>query len=138
MGFLLTKLTGKARQVFNEMRAKDALDYRKLKETVLKCFKITPEFYRLKFINLRMSDNAAYVECTYKLLGFVKKWNTGAGAYGDFDKLLITLEKLLNMAPEEIRVAVCDTKPDSALQAEIIADEYIENRVHDGHKLQEG
>ncbi|XP_043373333.1 uncharacterized protein LOC122460798 [Dermochelys coriacea] len=73
MPVLLTRLTGKAREVFNEMGMDEALNYVKYKYTVLKHFKVTSETYRLKFRNFKMSNVFSYVECAHKLLDFVSK-----------------------------------------------------------------
>ncbi|XP_067406808.1 uncharacterized protein [Emydura macquarii macquarii] len=138
MPVLLTRLTGRARTVFNEMELEDALDYGKFKKGVLQRFKITPESYRLKFRKVKLSDDVTYVETAHKLLGYLKKWVEGAKACNSFSKVidLFAREQLLEIAPHRIRAAVMDKKPDTVLEAAQIADDFMENRSWEGQKPQ--
>ncbi|CAM4509396.1 unnamed protein product [Caretta caretta] len=110
MPVLLTRLTGKAREVFSELREQEALDYVLFKDSVLRRFRVTPESYRVKFRKFKMSNDGTVVECAHKLMGFVKKWVVGAKAQGSFENLLelITLEQFLDIVPDHVRAAVCD------------------------------
>uniref|UniRef100_A0A8C3I3U1 SCAN box domain-containing protein n=1 Tax=Chrysemys picta bellii TaxID=8478 RepID=A0A8C3I3U1_CHRPI len=136
MPVLLTRLTGKAREVFNDLGEQEALDYERFKDSVLRRFKVTPESYRVKFREFKISKDCTFVECAYKLMGFVKKWVMGAKAHGSFEKLLdiITLEQFLDIVPDHVRAAVCDRDPESVLRAAEIADAHTQNRAREGYK----
>ncbi|CAM5143831.1 unnamed protein product [Natator depressus] len=138
MPVLLTRLTGKAREVLNELGEQEALDYEQFKDSVLRRFKVTPDSYRVKFRKFKMSYVCSFVECAHKLMGFVKKWVVGAKAHGSFEKLLelITLEQLLDIVPDHVRAAVCDRDPESVLRAAEIADAHTQNRAREGYKPQ--
>lgn len=90
------------------MREQEALDYVLFKNSVLRRFKVTPESYRVKFRKFKMSNDCTFVECTHKLMGFVKMWVVGAKAHESFKKLLdrITLEQFLDIVPHHVRAAV--------------------------------
>ncbi|XP_065438558.1 uncharacterized protein LOC135981218 [Chrysemys picta bellii] len=136
MPVLLTRLTGKAREVFNDLGEQEALDYGQFKDSVLRRFKVTPESYRVKFREFKMPKDCTFVECAHKLMGFVKKWVVGAKAHGSFEKLLdlITLEQFLDIVPDHVRAAVCDRDPESVLRAAEIADAHTQNRAREGCK----
>ncbi|CAM4697372.1 unnamed protein product [Caretta caretta] len=138
MPVLLTSLTGKAREVFNELGEQEALDYERFKDSVLRRFKVTPDSYRVKFRKFKMPNVCTFVECAHKLMGFVKKWVVGAKAHGSFEKLLelITLEQFLDIVPDHVRAPVCDRDPESVLRAAEIADAHTQNRAQEGYKPQ--
>ncbi|XP_065444270.1 uncharacterized protein LOC135982270 [Chrysemys picta bellii] len=136
MPVLLTRLTGKAREVFNDLGEQEALNYERFKDSVLRRFKVTPESYRVKFREFKMPKDCTFVECAHKLMGFVKKWVMGAKVHGSFEKLLdlITLEQFLDIVPDNVRAAVCDRDPESVLRAAEIADAHTQNRAREGCK----
>ncbi|CAM4568893.1 unnamed protein product [Caretta caretta] len=138
MPVLLTRQTGKAREVLNELGEQEALDYEQFKDSVLRRFKVTPDSYRVKFRKFKMSYVCTFVECAHKLMGFVKKWVVGAKAHGSFEKLLelITLEQLLDIMPDHVRAAMCDRDPESVLRAAEIANAHTQNRAWEGYKPQ--
>uniref|UniRef100_K7EZ18 SCAN box domain-containing protein n=1 Tax=Pelodiscus sinensis TaxID=13735 RepID=K7EZ18_PELSI len=136
MPVLMTKLTGKAREVFNDMGEEEALNSLRFKDYALKWFRVTPESHQVKFRSFRMSNDCSYLECAHKLMGSVKRWVMGAKVNGSYEKLLdlIILEQFLNIVPEQVRAAVCDWEPESVLRAAEIADAHTQNRARDGHR----
>uniref|UniRef100_K7EXU3 SCAN box domain-containing protein n=1 Tax=Pelodiscus sinensis TaxID=13735 RepID=K7EXU3_PELSI len=136
MPVLMTRLTGKAREVFNDMGEEEALDYGQFKDYALKRFRVTPEPHWVKFRSFKMSSDCTYVECAHKLMGFVKRWVMGAKVNGNYEQLLdlLTLEQFLNVVPDQVRAAVCDREPESVLRAAEIADAHTQNRAQDGHR----
>ena len=52
--------TGKARQVYTDLPQKYSYDYEKVKQTVLKFYKLVPEAYRLKFRTCQINEDEGY------------------------------------------------------------------------------
>ncbi|XP_076461743.1 LOW QUALITY PROTEIN: uncharacterized protein LOC143294197 [Babylonia areolata] len=69
-----TRLTGKAKDVYNNLSDADAGDYNKLKEQLLARYQLNAETYR-RFRNCKRKDNETFVQFSARLQDNLKQWH---------------------------------------------------------------
>lgn len=124
---LLSVLPGEAADVVARLDPDSAQDYFKVKESLLRKFRLSPEAFRVKFREATKRPEESYSEFAYRLQGFLESWLRGVNAYGDREKILehIGLEHFFNSISSGIKLWIQD-RPDvvSVLRAADYADEY--------------
>ncbi|CAN8020684.1 unnamed protein product, partial [Ixodes persulcatus] len=74
---LLSVLPGEAADVVARLDPDTAQDYFKVKESLLKKFKLSPEAFRVKFREATKHPEESYSEFAYRLQGFLENWLRG-------------------------------------------------------------
>ena len=59
---LQSVVIGKAREIYTQLSLEQSSDYDKVKELILKAYKLVPEAYRQKFRNCRTENEQTHVE----------------------------------------------------------------------------
>ena len=102
-------------------------NYQEVKKAILRWYDIGDETYRQRFRTARRKDNEAYVELATRLLDLAKKWLTDSDTA---DKMIekLVLEQLLDIAPYDLRVWLCERKPKTVTEAGSLADDFMSAR----------
>ena len=126
---LAPQLTGKAQQAYAAMTTADSVDYKKVKEAILRRYDVSEETYRQRFRAARRKEGEAYVELVTRLQDLVRKWMAECESVGAvLDK--VVGEQLLNTMPSELRVWISERKPATSAEAGRLADDYTQARRH--------
>ena len=130
---LAPQLTGRAQQAFA------AGSYEDVKAAILVRYDINDETYRQRFRAASCKDGETYQELAVRTLDLLNKWMKDYK--DDPQKILeqIATEQLLGKMTREIQIYVRERKPESAMQAGGLADDYVQARrpLRDGTKVQE-
>ena len=89
---------GRAREIYAAMSLDDALDYNKVKQSVLKGYEWVSEKYRVKFRTWSKKDDVTYAEFARKQRMWFERWIMSRNINNDYDKLeeLLLLEQFKN------------------------------------------
>lgn len=126
---LVSRLTGRAAEAYNNVPDEISQDYDRVKERLLARFGITPEAHRLRFRNLRRKEREPYTEWAHQMTRAAESWMTGRQAVTMADALqLILLEQFYDHTPHEVRDWVKDRRPVTVDEAATLADQYVDSR----------
>nr|XP_055071458.1 uncharacterized protein LOC129451930 [Misgurnus anguillicaudatus] len=123
---LQTVITGKAQEAYAALPMEDRRDYDKVKVTILKAYELVPEAYRQRFRNWRKGERQTHSEVVRELVSHFDRWCT-ASDVDNFESLrdLIILEQFKNIVPDYIATYINEKKPNDAVEAAVLADDYI-------------
>ena len=124
---LAPQLSGRALQAYAALNADVAGNYQEVKKAILRWYDIGDETYRQRFRTARRKDNEAYVGLATRLLDLAKKWLTDCDTADKVIKKLV-LEQLLDIAPYDLRVWLCERKPKTVTEAGSLADDFMSAR----------
>ena len=102
---LVKSLKGPALEVYERMSAEDAQDYDKLKEELLKRFRLTEGGYRKKFKGATREKDETAPQFGERLKRYLDKWLQMSGFEEDYDGLrsLILRDQFLVKCDDEVR-----------------------------------
>src|SRR6218665_1768118 len=102
---MIKSLKGHALEVYERMRADEAHDYEKLKEELLKRFRLTEGGYRKKFKSAMKEKDETTLQFGERLNRYLEKWLQLSGFEEDYDglKMLIIRDQFLVKCDEEVR-----------------------------------
>ncbi|GFU39764.1 retrovirus-related Pol polyprotein from transposon 17.6 [Trichonephila clavipes] len=100
-------------------------DYNHIKELLLRRFKLSPETFRLKFVQLQKVIQSFSKDFAFKLINYFEEWIDGIDAT-DYKKLkeLINDNQTKRRMPNEIRFVNCSVKITSPTELANMLDEY--------------
>ena len=103
----------------------DSSNYQKVKEAVLKSYKLVPEAYRVKFRNFKKDHNMTYMEFARTKEHCFEEWCDARHINSLEDlKQLILLEDFESNVPAEIRLHIEDCQALTLSEAAELADTY--------------
>ncbi|KAL5516201.1 hypothetical protein EMCRGX_G001479 [Ephydatia muelleri] len=117
-------LTGKAQSAYAAMRAEDALDYRVMKEAILKRYEISEDSYRQKFRRAEKNAEESVSEMAVRLNDVFRKWTRSSTTVEQLADLMVK-EQLLNTLPVNVKIWVEERRPGTAEEAAQLADDYF-------------
>src|SRR6218665_452652 len=102
---MIKSLKGHALEVYERMRADEAHDYEKLKEELLKRFRLTEGGYRRTFKSAMKEKDETTLQFGERLNRYLEKWLQMSGFEEDYDglKMLIIRDQFLVKCDEEVR-----------------------------------
>ena len=130
---LAPQLTGKAQQAYAALGADEAVEYRRVREAVLRRYDVSEESYRRRFRTTRKERNETFRELAVRLGDLAKKWLAGCDSMDEVvDKLVV--EQILDTMGSDLKIWVSEKKPKSGSEARGLADDYIQARRDVGEK----
>ena len=129
-------LTGKAQSAYAAMRAEDALDYRVLKEAILKRYEISEDSYRQKFRRAEKKAEESVSEMAVRLNDFFRRWTRSCATVEQLADLMVK-EQLLNTLPVNVKIWVEERRPKTAEEAAQLADDYFRARKQATHPFKQ-
>lgn len=132
---LMTVLPCEAADSIARLSAEDAKKYDKVKQSLLKRFRLSAEAFRLRFRDGDGRDVSSYAERGFEIKANLREWMKSAEAFGDAEKILevIALEQFFHELPEQVRTWVRDKSSVVTVEAAAdLADEYVSLRGMDG------
>ncbi len=127
---LAPQLTGKAQQAYAALGVEEAVDYRRVKEAILRRYDVSEESYRRRFRTTRKSKNETFRELSVRLADLAKKWMAGCDTLEEvLDKLVV--EQLLDTMGSDLKIWLSEKKPKSGNEAGSLADDYVQARQRD-------
>jgi len=114
-------LSGKAMAAYAALTPEDATDYDKVKEAILRRYKINEETYRQRFRQDCKKGEESYREYADRLNDHFKRWvESQLTALEE----LVTIEQFLVGVPEDLQIWLRERKPNSLRQVATLADDY--------------
>ncbi|XP_064469992.1 uncharacterized protein LOC135384733 [Ornithodoros turicata] len=139
---LLTVLPCEAADVIARLSAEDADDYDKVKDSLLRKYRLSIEAFRQRFRASVLEKGQSYSEFAYGLKANMSEWLKRAKAFGNHDKVVecFYLEQFYQGIPEDVRYWVQDREESKTLEkAAELAQEYAMRREARGYgKLYHG
>lgn len=128
---LLSLLPCEAADVIARLPVEDADNYDKVKDSLLKRFRLSSDAFRQRFRNLTKKQGSTYSEFAYELKVNLVEWMKGANAFGNFEKALevVALEQFFSKLSEPMKLWIQDRAGVETVQAAAdLADEYASRR----------
>ncbi|XP_040070203.1 uncharacterized protein LOC115319763 [Ixodes scapularis] len=121
-------LKGEALSVVGRMAADDAMDYAKLKQTLLQRFRYTEEGYRVKFREAKPENSETGRQFSGRLLGYFDHWQEMARTKRTYDALRdkIVSEEFLNKFHEKLSIFIKERGCQGLDKLAETADHYLE------------
>lgn len=123
------------------MAADDAMDYAKLKQTLLQRFRYTEEGYRVKFREAKPENSETGRQFSGRLLGYFDHWQEMARTERTYDALRdqIVSEEFLNKCHEKLAIFIKERGCQGLDKLAETADHYLEAQglVNLGKKKEE-
>lgn len=123
---------GKAQTVFNSLS--DISKYEEVKHCILKSYERVPESYRLRFRNMKKTDNVTFLEFAYAKERQFTRW-LQSSQVTDFEGLkdLMLLEEFKRQVPPAVKLYLEEKDPSDVQKAAILAENFI--LTHKGGSL---
>src|SRR5688572_6692741 len=131
---LLPLMTPKARTVLNRLSLADLDNYERVKQHLLKEFKLTPREYRSKFIDAKKTAEETYTMFTARLKNLLNYYVRSRKVAKDYDKLfdLLVADKLKESLPPGPLQFVLSKEGTDCFEASNVADLadiHVNNRI---------
>src|SRR5688572_10771461 len=131
---LLPLMTPKARTVLNRLSLADLDNYEKVKQHLLKEFKLTPREYRSKFVDAKKTAEETYTMFTARLKNLLNYYVRSRKVAKDYDKLfdLLVADKLKESLPPGPLQFVLSKEGTDCFEASNVADLadiHVNNRI---------
>ena len=132
-------LTGKAQEAYSALSVTDSVNYKSVKEAVLKVYEMVPEAYRQRFREGRKEDKQSYLEFARELVITFNRWRT-ASSVGNFEELcdLVLLEQFKSSVPCPIATYITEQQSKTVGEAAALADQYALTHRSDWVKVPSG
>ena len=114
-------MPGKAQQAYVTLSSDDTSDYTKLKEAIFHRNNITVESYRQQFRATSKKPGKSYQELVTRMGYLARKWLKDCTTVEAIQDQVI-LEQLLNTLPKNMSISVRERKPNTSLEASMLAD----------------
>ena len=122
---LQSALKGKGRSAFLSLSLTDSKTYDLVKETVLKAYELTSEFYLNKFRMYKKLENESYVEYAHIVTKLHEKWYTASNVDSlEEYKELIILEQFLKGIPTDVRYYLNEREVKTVQRAATLAENF--------------
>ncbi|KAH9376323.1 hypothetical protein HPB48_018774 [Haemaphysalis longicornis] len=121
----------KPADVIARLPVEDADNYDKVKDSLLKRFRLSSDAFRQRFRNLTKKQGSTYSEFAYELKVNLVEWMKGASAFENFEKALevVALEQFFSKLSEPMKLWIQDRAGVVTVQAAAdLADEYASRR----------
>ena len=130
MGHLVPKLSEKAKAVYLELSADEALDYSHAKEVIIQSYQLTIDHYRYRFRTCEKQSDEDFVQWARRTRRFLDRWMAVAKATGDAEKILeqFTMERMLDAMSPELQAWLKERKPQTAVELATLANEHVQAR----------
>ncbi|XP_064485140.1 uncharacterized protein LOC135397466 [Ornithodoros turicata] len=131
---LMTVIPCEAADTIARLSAEDAKSYEKVKQGLLKRFRLSAEAFRLRFRDGEGRNTSSFAERGFDIKANLREWMKSAEAFGNADKVLevIALEQFFQEIPENIRNWIRDKSGVATIEAAAdLADEYVSVRGMD-------
>lgn len=121
-------LKGKALDVYSRIPASDALNYPKLKEALLKRFRLTEDGFRIKFRTGRPEKGETPPQFLDRIAGYLSRWVGLAKIDTTYEALvdLLLREQLLIACGKELELFLREHKCKSASELATLAEQFVE------------
>ena len=121
-------LRGSALQVYYKMSTEDSKDYSKLKEALLKRYRLTEAGFREKFRYSKPEENESFSQFVIRVSGYLDRWIELSKIEKSYDKLrdIVIREQVLNICGKELRMFIQERKPESLNDLTDLAESYLE------------
>ena len=118
-------LKGKGRTAYLALDSVQSKDYDVVKETVLKAYQLTSEYYRNKFRNTKKESNVSYIEYAHVTEKLLDRWLESAEVE-DFQGLKeqIALEQYCRGVPQEVKIYLLEKEVTTLQRAACLAENY--------------
>ncbi|XP_064088548.1 uncharacterized protein LOC135202962 [Macrobrachium nipponense] len=118
-------LKGKGRSAFLALTLEEGKDYDFIKESSLRVYELTPEYYRLKFRKYRKFDNQSYVEYSHNIVRMHDNWLKSAGV-SSMDKYreLILVEQFIGGIPIDTQRYLFEKEVTTLQRATVLAENF--------------
>ncbi|XP_068240141.1 uncharacterized protein [Palaemon carinicauda] len=128
---LQPSLKGKTRTVFLLLTSSESNYYDFTNDSILKAFKLTAEYYRLKFRRYKKSDSHSYIEYSHNLVKLHDKWYTAA-SFTTIDEYreLILLEQFIRGVPIDIQRYLLEREVTTLQRSAVLAGNYSLIKPH--------
>ncbi|XP_066952544.1 uncharacterized protein [Macrobrachium rosenbergii] len=124
-------LKGKARTVFLSLTSSESNDYDFTKDSILKAYELTAEYYRLKFRRYKKFDSHSYIEYSHNLVKLHDKWYTAASVTTlDEYRELILLEQFIRGVPIDVQRYLFEREVTTLQRAAVLAENYSLIKPH--------
>ncbi|XP_068207459.1 uncharacterized protein [Palaemon carinicauda] len=128
---LQPSLKGKARTVFLSLTSSESNDYDFTKDSILKAYELTAEYYRLKFRRCKKFDSHSYIEYSHNLVKLHDKWYTAASVTTlDEYRELILLEQFIRGVPIDVQRYLFEREVTTLQRAAVLAENYSLIKPH--------
>ncbi|XP_068218551.1 uncharacterized protein [Palaemon carinicauda] len=128
---LQPSLKGKARTVFLSLTSSESNDDDFTKDSILKAYELTAEYYRLKFRRCKKFDSHSYIEYSHNLVKLHDKWYTAASVTTlDEYRELILLEQFIRGVPIDVQRYLFEREVTTLQRAAVLAENYSLIKPH--------
>lgn len=130
---LASFLTGNAQRAWSLMTKEDRKDYEKVKDTILNSYKLSPENYRLKFTQIRISRGQTYQDFGNRLLQYARRWLKPSETLIESPEFIEILDKLvisqiLTAITDEDLILKVVEGPQELVKATKLMDDYVTHK----------
>ena len=117
-------LTGKALDVYSRMSETAAVDYKGLKEVLLKRYDLTENRFRVRFRNSKLEEEESPEEFITRLKRYLTRWIDLAKTEKSFKALceLFVKEQLIDACPEDLAIYLRERDPENLDEAAKVAE----------------
>ncbi|XP_068205624.1 uncharacterized protein [Palaemon carinicauda] len=128
---LQPSLKGRARTVFLSLTSSESNDYDFTKDSILKAYELTAEYYRLKFRRCKKFDSHSYIEYSHNLVKLHDKWYTAASVTTlDEYREVILLEQFIRGVPIDVQRYLFEREVTTLQRAAVLAENYSLIKPH--------
>ena len=127
-------LTGKALDVYSRMSETAAVDYKELKEALLKRYDLTENGFRVRFRNSKPEEGESPEQFITRLKRYLTRWIDLAKTEKSFEALceLFVKEQLIDACPEDLAIYLRERDPENLDEAAKVAEQFL---IAHGKKL---
>ena len=125
---LCASLTGKALEVYTRLPDDHALDYKKLKEALLRRYELHDEGFRRKFRSSRLESGETYCQFADRLKRYLMRWIELSKCEKDFDSVidLMLKEQLFQASDRNLTLFLKERNPQNVSEFTELADRYLQ------------
>lgn len=120
-------LTGKALDVYSRLSDDDAMDYKQLKEALLKRYDLTEDGFRVKFRDSRPEKGESPEQFVVRLKSYLSRWVELSKTEKSYDELgdLFVKEQFINACDKDLAVYLRERAPTQLADLAKLADQYL-------------
>ena len=119
-------LKGKGKTTYLTLTTDQSLDYDTVKESVIKCYELTAEYYKNLFRNCKKEIGQNFFQFSHNVKLYFNKW-IKAAKVNSLDELkeLIVVEQFLRGIPLDVKVFLCEREIATLEKATSLAENYV-------------
>jgi len=125
-------LKGRALDVFSRLPVAQALDYRELRDALLKRFELTEEGFRRKFRTSRLEQGETFGQFAIRLGSYYERWIDMANVERTYDGLkdLMLRDQFINCCGKELELFLRERIPNDIDAMAKLADQFVDARTN--------